>query len=84
MYTPEDRLKISAAGKAAYSEGRRQLVHPKPVKQFTLAGDFIAKHPSTRQAAASVGISPASIRQACTSKSDEAGGFVWKPGDTND
>ncbi len=56
--------------------------YERPVLQFTLDGEFVAKHLSVSKAAKSVGKSLRTISCVCRGKSKQSGGFIWKYEDT--
>lgn len=51
--------------------------HNKSIKQYTMAGEWIAEYPSITQAHKVTGISRTAINNALTGYSMTAGGYVW-------
>lgn len=60
----------------------------KPVRQFSLEGNFIAEYPSINKAARAVGVQPVSIRQVLKGHQTQTHGYVWEfaeaSGDANE
>jgi hypothetical protein len=56
------------------------LINPRsrPVKQFTLTGEFIKEFNSTTNAGLSIGLSRSSIEKVCDYSNPTAGGYKWK------
>lgn len=61
--------------KYAYYNGERKL---KPVNQYTLNMDFIAKYITGKQASEITGVSRSGICNCCKGKLKTAGGYIWK------
>ena len=73
------------AGRSAILRWRNELgieLHGKhPVRQFTFDGEFVAEHPSVRAASRNIYGSECCIRRACSGKSKQAYGFLWRYAD---
>ena len=61
--------------KYAYYNGERKL---KPVNQYTLDMNFIAKYITVKQANEITGVSRSGICNCCKGKRKTAGGYIWK------
>ena len=61
-----------------YDEGMNKNI--RPVLQYTLDGEFVARHPSLRQANIAMGKSPmtTSILNVCKERYNTTYGFKWK------
>lgn len=50
---------------------------PRPVKQYSLAGDFLALYPSVSEAARKINITSSAISKVCSKEGFSAGGYRW-------
>ena len=55
--------------------------YEKPVLQFNMTGELVAKHLSVSLAAKSIGKSVHTISCVCRGRSKQSGGFIWKYAD---
>lgn len=62
--------------KAQYNRKDRS----KPVEQYTLEGDFVARYPSTREASRQLNVKNLHnrISENCRGKRKTAGGYIWR------
>ena len=88
-HTEETRKKMSEKrkldkhplwGKHHTEETKRKLseANGKPVIQYTLEGEFVAKYQSMMDAAKQTGIRNTYISNCCSGKQKSAGGFKWR------
>lgn len=54
----------------------------KPVRQYSLQGDFLKKYNSLTEAQEKTGVDLSSIIKVCNKQLNKAGGYVWKRGRT--
>lgn len=57
---------------------RCAIAHWKPIRQYTINGDFVAEYPSRAEAAKATGVNGSGISQTANGKQSNAGGFLWK------
>lgn len=82
-FTPEHCKKIGEANRRRkLSEETKEKIsakHCKPVLQFDLNGNFIARHRSAEAASKSVGLlSSASIKAAISGRTKTSAGYIWE------
>ena len=80
--TTEELASIADSDWMRYAEGKvivRRSTVGKPVKQFSMEGDFIQVYPKgAAEAEDALGINKTGIRAVCIGKRKSAGGFSWK------
>lgn len=52
--------------------------HHKPVRQYTMDGEFVAEYPSRNAATEATGIRGSGISLCAHGKNSHAGGYIWK------
>lgn len=63
----------------AYKTGLKRPSHPKPVRQYTLEGEFVKEYPSREEAARRVNACGCNINKAIQ-RNTNCAGYLWKEG----
>lgn len=62
-------------GNGGYVEGKKMIA--KPVKQYTLTGEYITEYESCSEASRQTGYSISNIDDCCNNKIQQACGYLW-------
>lgn len=85
--TAVERTAAAKRGKPSPLKGRKRPEHvveamkkaySKPVIQYDMTGNEVARYPSTKEAGRQTGFSQANIWACCAGKYKQAYGFIWK------
>ena len=67
----------------AFKTGLKSPSHPKPVKQYTLGGEFIKEYPSREEASRSVKAFGCNINKAIQ-RNTMCAGYLWRDGENHE